>query len=136
MRYPAEFKVCPRDASELTEVEEVHEEDELIGMTLGQTYTIVRVIGEGGMGRVYEARHTRIGSKRFAVKMLHPEYTRQAEVISRFQREAEAAAAIQSPNVVGVYDVDRLPDGRPYMVGEFLEGKSSPIISARSGGWR
>jgi serine/threonine-protein kinase len=123
VRYPAEFKVCPRDADELAEVEEHHEQDELVGTTLGQTYAIIRVIGEGGMGRVYEARHTRIGSKRFAIKMLHPEYIRQAEVISRFQREAEAAAAIQSPHVVGVYDVDRLPDGRPYMVGEYLEGK-------------
>ncbi|HEX7601644.1 MAG TPA: serine/threonine-protein kinase, partial [Polyangiaceae bacterium] len=99
------------------------ERDELIGTTLRGTYSIVRAIGEGGMGRVYEARHTRIGSKRFAIKMLHSEYVRQAEVISRFQREAEAAAAIQSPYVVGVYDVDRLPDGRPYMVGEYLEGK-------------
>jgi serine/threonine-protein kinase len=64
-----------------------------------------------------------MASKRFAIKMLHPEFARQPEVISRFQREAEAAAAIQSPFVVGVYDVDRTADGRPFMVGEFLEGK-------------
>ena len=123
VRYPAEFKVCPRDASELNDIEQEEETDELIGTTLGSSYTIVRVIGEGGMGRVYEARHTRINSKRFAVKMLHPEFSRQPEVLTRFQREAEAAAAIRSPYVVDVYDVDRTPDGRPYIVGEFLEGK-------------
>jgi serine/threonine-protein kinase len=133
VRYPAEFKVCPRDASELVEVDSEEIKDEMVGQTLGQTYTIVRVIGEGGMGRVYEARHTRIGSKRFAIKMLHPEYTRQPEVISRFQREAEAAAAIQSTYVVGVYDVDRTADGRPYMVGEFLEGKEFADYLAQVG---
>jgi serine/threonine protein kinase len=123
VRYPAEFKVCPRDAAMLDESEADALRDELIGKTLNQTYTVVRVIGEGGMGRVYEARHTRISSKRFAVKMLHPEFARQPQVISRFQREAEASASVQSPYVVTVFDVDRTPEGRPFLVGEFLEGK-------------
>ena len=122
VRYPPEFNVCPRDASELKEVE-ASEEDELIGQTIASSYTIVRVLGEGGMGRVYEARHTRIKGKRFAVKMLHPEFARQPEVLTRFQREAEAAAAIQSPYVVDVYDVDRAADGRAFLVAEFLDGK-------------
>jgi serine/threonine-protein kinase len=123
VRYPADFKVCPRDATALVEPQAEGNEDELVGMTLAGTYSIVRVLGEGGMGRVYEARHTRIGSKRFAVKVLHPEFARHPEVLSRFQREAEAAAAIASPYVVGVYDVDRTPDGRPYLVAELLEGR-------------
>ncbi len=123
VRYPAEFRVCPRDAKELVEPGEGEVVDEMVGQTLSQTYTLVRVIGEGGMGRVYEARHTRISTKRFAVKMLHPEFTRQPEVLSRFQREAEAAASIHSPYVVDVYDVDRTVDGRPFMVGELLHGK-------------
>lgn len=123
VRYPADFKVCPRDATELNERIANPEQDEYVGKTLSSTYTIVRVIGEGGMGRVYEASHTRIGSKRFAVKMLHPEYSRQPDVISRFQREAEAAAAINSPHVVDVYDVDRTADGRPFLVCEYLVGK-------------
>jgi tRNA A-37 threonylcarbamoyl transferase component Bud32 len=133
VRYPVEFKVCPRDAVELAEVDADAEHDEIVGKTLSQTYSIVRVIGEGGMGRVYEARHTRIGSKRFAIKMLHPEFARQPEVISRFQREAEAAASIQSPHVVDVYDVDRTDDGRPFMVGEFLEGKEFADYLIESG---
>jgi serine/threonine-protein kinase len=123
VRYPAEFKVCPRDAAELNEIEGDEPLDELIGKTIAGSYTIVRVLGEGGMGRVYEARHTRIQGKRFAVKMLHPEYTRQPDVLTRFQREAEAAATIDSPYVVDVYDVDRTPDGRAFLVAEYLEGK-------------
>jgi serine/threonine protein kinase len=122
VRYPAEFRVCPRDATELDEPAAA-DDDPMIGQTLSQTYTLLRVIGEGGMGRVYEARHTRIASKRFAVKMLHPEFARQPDVLGRFQREAEAAAAIHSPYVVDVYDVDRTADGRPFMVGELLHGK-------------
>jgi serine/threonine protein kinase len=121
MRYPPEFNVCPKDAAELADAEE--SDDELIGRVLAETYAIVRVVGEGGMGRVYEARHTRIGGKRFAVKLLHPEYARQPEVLSRFQREAESAASIQSPHVGDVYDVGRTQDGRPFIVAEFLEGR-------------
>ena len=116
-RYPDHFQVCPQDAKPLVK------SDELVGTTLGGTYLIIRIIGEGGMGRVYEARHTRIAGKRFALKTLHQEYTRQSDLLTRFHREAEAAASIQSPYVVGVYDVDRTFDGRPFIVGEYLEGK-------------
>jgi serine/threonine-protein kinase len=117
MHYPSEFIVCPRDGSSLA----VH--DGLVGSVFRDSFRITRVIGEGGMGRVYEAHHTRIPSKRFAIKMLHPEYAREPQLLARFLREAEAVASIRSPHVVDVYDVDRLPDGRPYIVGELLEGK-------------
>lgn len=120
-RFPVSFKVCPHDASELEDAPEL--EDEVIGQRLGGTYEIVRVIGEGGMGRVYEAKHTRLPNKRFAVKLLHPELARQAEVMARFQREAEAASVLTHPNVVSVVDVDRTADGTPYIVAELLEGE-------------
>jgi serine/threonine protein kinase len=68
--------------------------DALVGTTLSGSYKVLRVIGEGGMGRVYEAQHTRIAGKRFAIKLLHPEFARQPGVLARFQREAEASAAI------------------------------------------
>ncbi len=123
VRYPAEFRVCPRDAATLDESEDDALRDDLVGKTINETYTVMRVVGEGGMGRVYEARHTRISSKRFAIKMLHPEFARQPQVISRFQREAEAAAAVQSPYVVTVFDVHRTAEGRPFLVNEFLEGR-------------
>lgn len=100
----------------------VEEEDELVGQTLNGTYVIERILGEGGMGRVYLARHTRIQRKRFAIKSLHPEYVRRPDLVKRFRREAEAAAAITSEHVVGVYDVDDDHLGRPYIVAELLEG--------------
>jgi serine/threonine protein kinase len=120
--YPSHFLVCPTDATRLREVTSP-EIDALIGAVLGDTYELIRVIGEGGMGRVYEARHTRLFSKRFAVKVLHSDLTRQPEVVGRFLREAEATSALQHPNIVGVVDVNQLGDGRPYIVAELLEGQ-------------
>ncbi len=98
------------------------EEDPLIGSVLNDTYRISRVIGEGGMGRVYEAWHTRISKKRYAIKVLHPEYARNDGILKRFQREAETAACVSHPNAVGVYDVAVTPQDRPYLVSEYLEG--------------
>jgi serine/threonine protein kinase len=96
--------------------------DDLVGKKLNGTYVIDTVLGEGGMGRVYRARHTRIASKEFAIKVLRSEFARNAEVVARFRREAEAAACISHPNVVGVYDVDQTPDGHSYLVCEYLKG--------------
>ncbi len=122
-RYPADFKVCPHDATPLESAPPNEEEDTLIGQQLGGTYEILRVIGEGGMGRVYEARHMRLAGKRFALKLLHAELARQPDVVARFQREAQAASTLTHPNVVGVYDVNTAPDGRPFLVAELLEGE-------------
>lgn len=74
------------------------------------------------MGRVYRARHTRITQKLFALKVLHPEFARDAQQLARFQREAEAAATISHPNVVGVFDVGRTEDGYSYLACELLSG--------------
>ncbi len=120
-RYPVDFNVCPKDATPLEAAPE--EGDPLLGSILGGTYQIKRVLGEGGMGKVYEAGHLRLGSRRFAVKVLHAEYARHNDVLSRFQREAEAAASIDHTHVLEVFDVSRTEDGRPYIVGEFLEGE-------------
>src|SRR5688500_12262287 len=101
------------------------EVDDLVGTTLHDTYAIRRIIAEGGMGRVYEAGHTRIASKRFAIKVLradmqHSQHSQ--ELMTRFQREAETAASIEHPNVIDVHDFGYTPDGRPYLVCEYLEG--------------
>jgi tRNA A-37 threonylcarbamoyl transferase component Bud32 len=97
--------------------------DPLLGTTLGENYILDGVLGEGGMGRVYHARHTRIAAKRFAIKVLHQQYAQHHEALERFKREAEAAALIQSANVVSVFDYGRAPDGRPYLVSDFLVGE-------------
>jgi serine/threonine protein kinase len=120
-RFPADFRVCPRDAIPLEDAPEGV--DPLVGQVLAGSYEVTRLVGEGGMGRVYEARHTRLSGKRFAIKLLHPDLARQPEVVTRFQREAEAASGISHINVVGVHDVNSTPDGQPYIVAELLQGE-------------
>ncbi len=97
-------------------------QDPLIGTTLQDTYVVSRILGEGGMGRVYEARHTRLPNKRFAIKVLHSDLAMNSDLQVRFQREAETAASVEHPSVVGTYDIGRTPQGWQYMVCEHLTG--------------
>lgn len=107
--------------------------DPLLGTTLNHTYTLVRVLGSGGMGRVYEATHARIKKKRFAIKLLHPELSYSSEVRTRFQREAEAAACVAHPNAISIVDVALTSEGWPYLVCEFLEGRELAALLKASG---
>src|SRR5262245_9175144 len=92
------------------------------GTVLNGLYRLVRQLGAGGMGEVWEARHERTKG-RVAVKLLLPEVGRHPEALRRFQREAEITSALNHPNIVHVSDCDRLPDGRPFLVMELLEGR-------------
>jgi tRNA A-37 threonylcarbamoyl transferase component Bud32 len=96
--------------------------DPLIGTTLHDTFIVGRLLGEGGMGRVYEATHTRLPNKRFAIKVLHADLAMNTDLQQRFQREAETAASIDHPSVVGTYDIGRTDQGWQYMVCEHLTG--------------
>ena len=121
-RFPADFRVCPRDAVELEEVDTALA-DPYIGATLGEVYRVDALIAEGGMGRVYEARHTRLAGRVVAVKILHRALATDAEVVSRFRREAEIADAVEHPNVIRIFDVHATADGVPYIVCERLRGE-------------
>ena len=132
-RYPADFLVCPRDASPLVDEAVDGADDPLLNKLLGETYQIIRLVGEGGMGRVYEARHLRLKERRFAVKVLHGDLAKNNEIVARFMREAESASSLSHPNVVDVFDVHHLPDGTPYLVGEFLDGEELADHVRRSG---
>jgi serine/threonine protein kinase len=93
------------------------------GQLLDKKYRVVRLLGEGGMGAVYEAEHTLI-RRRCAVKFLHAEIARNDEIVKRFVREAQAASSIGHPGIIDIYDVGVTPDGAPYLVMELLEGRS------------
>jgi len=112
---------------------EASRESTILESTLHDTYRVVRFLAEGGMGRVYEAQHTRISTKRFAIKVLHSELKHSLEVRMRFRREAEAAASIDHPNVVGVHDFGYTPDGRPYLVCDLLEGRDLGDVIRQGG---
>ncbi len=86
-----------------------------------ERWKILRKIGEGGMGRVFEAEHTEIG-RRVAIKILHPVYSRTPEVVARFRMEARAASRIGHPNIIEITDSGTTIDGSFYFVMEMLEG--------------
>jgi len=95
----------------------------LEGRTLANgTWQVGRCIGRGGMGRVFEVSHSRLG-RRFALKVIHEHHFRSRDAVRRFEREARAAARIRSPHVLDVVDLFPAPDGRPCIVSEYLEGE-------------
>src|ERR1051325_544834 len=92
------------------------------GQVLDDTYRIVRRIGEGGMGEVYEALHERLAG-RYAVKVLHADVREHPDALARFMREAEITSGLRHPGIVQVIDFNTLPNGLPYLVMEYLEGQ-------------
>src|SRR5690606_3800784 len=93
------------------------------GTLIGGKYRVVRLVGDGGMGSVYEARHEQLGIP-VALKFLRPDIAERPGLAARFLQEARVSATLQSPHVVRVSDVDTTADGSPYLVMELLAGES------------
>jgi eukaryotic-like serine/threonine-protein kinase len=94
-----------------------------VGQLINNKYRLVRLLGDGGMGSVFEATHEVLGNS-VALKFLHPELARRQGLVQRFLQEARVSAKIQSPHVVRVTDVEQTPTGLPFMVMDFLKGVS------------
>ena len=120
--FPADYAVCPRDATPLGSLSDARQTDPLIGAILGGSYRLLSVLGEGGMARLYEAEHLFL-DRRYAIKIIHEYLARRPELLARFEREARAASRVRSEHVVQVIDLQRTADGRPCIVGELLEGE-------------
>ncbi len=101
------------------------------GEVLDQKYRIVRLVGEGGMGAVYEAEHTFLG-KHVAIKVLAADFAGDADAIRRFYREAQAAARIGHENICEVSDVGQTSAGLPYIVMQLLQGRTLSVTIAES----
>jgi serine/threonine-protein kinase len=95
--------------------------DPLLGQTLAGRYSIVRKLGEGGMGAVYLATH-QVLEKQVAIKILHGEFARKPDLVSRFMQEAKAASRITHENVIDISDYGETPDGFVFFVMELLQG--------------
>lgn len=105
---------------------------DFVGRLLGGRYRVQRMIGEGGMGRVYAAEHVEIG-KGVAVKVLHPACSTRSDLVERFRREARAASKIGHPNIVNVTDFGTTEEGLVYYVMEQLAGVDLADVLAQEG---
>src|SRR5215813_1916924 len=115
-KYDDNVSFCPVDG-------EVLEKDpaSIVDTVLDGQYQIEAMLGKGGMGAVYRARHILLGD-RVAIKVLPPEVRNNAEWLRRFRREGQAARRFRHPNSVTVYDLRTAADGTIYMVMEYVEG--------------
>jgi len=104
--------------------------DSLIGTVLAGRYEVVRRIGEGGMGAVYEGKHALIG-KRVAVKVLLEKFHAKSDFVARLLQEARLASSIGHQNIVDVTDFGTTDDGRSFVVMEFLDGESLADLERR-----
>jgi eukaryotic-like serine/threonine-protein kinase len=115
-KYEDSVSFCPVDG-------EVLEDDpsSMVGTVLDGQYQMETLLGKGGMGAVYSARHILLGD-RVAIKVLPPEVRTNAEWLRRFRREGQAARRFRHANAVTVYDLRTAADGTIYMVMEYVEG--------------
>ncbi len=125
---------CPNDATRLSTPSQMAPapvaEDPLIGTTLNGRYSILRRIGEGGMGIVYEAEHVLI-EKRVALKVLRDDFSSRQDVVERFRQEAKSASRIGHENIVDISDFGETPSKQSYFVMEMLSGEDLANVLAR-----
>lgn len=100
--------------------------DAMVGSRIAH-YQIIRQVGEGGMGVVYEATDERDG-KRVAIKVMRAEFTRSREALTRFFNEARATNLVEHPGLVRIHEHGQIADGTAYLAMEFLQGET---LSAR-----
>ena len=105
------------------------------GTTIDGRYLIISKLAAGGMGEVYKAEHVELG-KLFAIKVMLPELSRDAEFVARFKREAISASRIGQQNIVDISDFGQTQNGRFYFVMEFLDGLTLASVTHREGAVR
>ena len=114
----------------MTARDEASVPDPRLGQTVGGKYVLESVLGRGGMGSVYAARHAALGTK-VAIKVMHEGMTRDAMFVERFNREAQAASRLDHPNVIRVIDFGRDTDDLLYTVMDFAGGSDLGETIAR-----
>jgi len=138
-RFGLDAMFCPFDGGALAIGEWTDATDPLIGQTVDGRYSVVKLVGEGGMGKVYEVRHLAL-DRAFAMKALRRDLAGEGDLSDRFIQEAKTTASVRHPNIVSITDFGRLGDGVPYFVMELLVGETlakvlkagGPIPAARA----
>lgn len=105
--------------------------DSLVGATIDRRYVVERELGHGGMGKVYLARDVTLHQRRVVIKVLLQASLNDPYVVTKFRQEVEALSRIDHPNVVGILGAGELPDGKPYIAMQYVDGVTlrSQILS-------
>ncbi len=117
-----EVEAADRDASEGSELEPTQAADPLIRRVIGKNFRIEKLIGVGGMGKVYQATQLSL-DKDIALKVLHPQWASDDTQVHRFHREARAASRIEHPNIIQIIEFGQDDDGMLFMAMELLRGR-------------
>jgi serine/threonine-protein kinase len=120
MEYELDQRFCSKDGTTLRLQDAT---GDLVGSIVADRYHVLRKLGGGGMGQVYLAEHVKMGRKS-ALKVMNPSLVKEADAISRFNREAANASHINHPHVADVYDFGETKDGIIYLAMEFVDGPS------------
>jgi serine/threonine protein kinase len=130
-KYPDSVSFCGECGKITIQEQKPGDEDPRLGQKLGD-YVVVARVADGAMGRVYEGRHHQT-KDRVAIKVLHPDVSRDAVAVERFKREYETAKEMSHPNIVRVIDFGKTPDGLGFMTMEYLEGEELGNLVRRDG---
>ena len=127
--YPDLNVFCPSDGSTLRAADS---DGDLIGSVVADRYLVTDLLGEGGMGKVYLARHVRLPLQA-AIKVLRPELLKDAASVARFNREASNASRIEHANVARVFDFGETSDGTVYLAMEYVSGRTLKEVLEQEG---
>src|ERR1043165_2149496 len=125
-----EVRFCPVDGSALRL--QGGADADLVGQIVADRYHVLRKLGEGGMGQVYLVEHVKM-QRKSALKVMNPGMVKDADAISRFNREAANASRINHPSVGSVYDFGETPDGLIFLAMEFVDGPPLTKVIEQSG---
>jgi serine/threonine-protein kinase len=132
--YPEDAAFCPADGGKLSPYAEVSAapagDDRFLGTTLVGRYEVRRIVADGGMGRVYEARDAQ-NDRRVALKVLHPDVARDAVSVERFKREFDISRELPHDHIVDVYDFQNFGSQLFLLVMEFLDGEELRTLLKR-----
>ncbi len=120
--YSDEIEFCPHDGARLAT--QAAQAEVQLAAGLSHRFSIVRRLGEGGMGTVFLAKQIHVGNRPVALKVLNRKLLDDPEFLERFQNEAGSTGSIHHPNVVTIHESGQADDGTPYIAMEFLDGKS------------
>jgi serine/threonine protein kinase len=125
-------KFCLNCGAMVEVQQDAGETDKMIGKVMLGRYRIVKMLGEGGMGRVYLAEQKMgAATRKVAIKTLHPELSGDPQLVARFNRESETVIELSHPNTIQFYDFGELEDKTLFIVMEFIEGESLASLLQR-----